>query len=797
MKPVNSQNMRSGKGIDPARKSARQDEGPSPQDVKTLVALFSQGRYAEAANLASAMTVKFPQHGFGWKALGAVFGQTGRIADALGPLQKAALLLAHEASVHNDLANALRMLGRLDEAVASFQRALLIRPDDAEVHIILGNIFFGRGQLGEAEASYQRALQLRQDHAEAHNNLGIVLKTLGRLGEAEASYRRALQSKPDYAEAHGNLGITLWEMNRLDEAAACYRRALQIKPDYVNALNSYALLLNAQGMSAMALNYIEQSLRSEETAEAKGIFVNCVKRLSLAHDDKALQTAMVRALTEPWDRPGDLAPICSELAKTSPDIGACIARAIDAWPERLPARDLFGSGGVASLAANRFLCALLNSAPVCDMGMERFLTMARRAMLDAAAAMTAADGEAGGDLPFYSALARQCFINEYVFAHTDEELRKAGDLRDLLVAALEAGTRVPALWPVALAAYFPLCTVPLAPRLLDAGFPETVTAVLAQQVREPAEERQLRSTIPQLTEIEDAVSLLVRSQYEENPYPRWVKAAPVWKTQSVVGYLSQKFPLSAFERQGPRGRIDILIAGCGTGLHSIEMAQHLQGAQVLAVDLSMSSLCYAKRKTRELGLSTIEYAQADLLKLESLERRFDLIDSTGVLHHLADPLAGWRTLLSLLLPGGFMRLGFYSEAARRHIVRIRSFIGEHGYGSTAEDIRRCRQDLLDLDQVESFGTTMKSPDFFSMSACRDLLFHVQEHLMTLGGIEAFLHDNHLLFLGFEIDSDVLHAYRQRFPDDLAGTRLDQWQAFENENPDTFLGMYQFWVQKVA
>lgn len=216
---------------------------------------------------------------------------------------------------------------------------------------------------------------------------------------------------------------------------------------------------------------------------------------------------------------------------------------------------------------------------------------------------------------------------------------------------------------------------------------------------------------------------------------------------------------------------------------------------MLAVDLSISSLCYAKRKTRELGLTSIEYAQADLLKLGSLDRSFDVIESSGVLHHLADPWAGWQALLSLLRPDGFMKLGFYSEVARRNIVRIRTLIAERGYASTADDIRRCRQDLMDLDKSADFGTTINSPDFFSISACRDLLFHVQEHRMTLTDINAFLSGNNLQFLGFEIETPVLHAYKQRFPDDRAATNLGQWQIFENENPDTFAGMYQFWIQK--
>ena len=146
-----------------------------------------------------------------------------------------------------------------------------------------------------------------------------------------------------------------------------------------------------------------------------------------------------------------------------------------------------------------------------------------------------------------------------------------------------------------------------------------------------------------------------------------------------------------------------------------------------------------------------------------------------------------------------MRLGFYSEVARRNIVKARAFVAEWGYGATADEIRRRRQDLMDLDKTADFGTILKKPDFYSISSCRDLLFHVQEHRMTLTGIDAFLRENGLQFLGFdfEVGHDVLNAYRLRFPDDIAGRNLAHWQVFENEKPDTFLSMYQFWVQKAG
>jgi SAM-dependent methyltransferase len=349
---------------------------------------------------------------------------------------------------------------------------------------------------------------------------------------------------------------------------------------------------------------------------------------------------------------------------------------------------------------------------------------------------------------------------------------------------------------VAVATYFPLHSFPLSPRLLERSWPEEIASLLTQQVIEPAEERRISATIAQLTDIEDAVSVLVRGQYEEYPYPRWVKLPPSRAADNVEAYLRQAFPLASFDRSSASGRMEILVAGCGTGQQSIRAAQQFPTARILAVDLSRSSLAYAIRKTRELGISSIEYAQADLLKLGSLNRQFDVITSGGVLHHLADPWKGWRTLLPLLRPGGFMSLGLYSDIARQDLVRLRKSIAEQGYGVTMNEIRRCREDLMDRARADGAGLADgQASDLFTVSGFRDLLFPVQEHCLALSEIERLLQENGLVFLGFDIAPDVLHSYRLRFPEDRAATNLAQWQVFENENPETFVGMYQFWVQK--
>ncbi len=558
-----------------------------------------------------------------------------------------------------------------------------------------------------------------------------------------------------------------------------------------------ATLHYAQGKFMLALNSIIQSLKIREEPASKSFFVTCVKQKQFGEGAAFVRQNMVRALTEPWGIPAELAETSAMLIKANPVIEKCAILAIKSAQKRLSAQDLLSQVGLANIAEDKLLRTLMCNTAVCDIDLERLLTTCREVLLDAAVTQQSPVADTTNMLDFYSALARQCFINEYVFAQSEDETRKVNMLREKLIEALEAKIPIPPISVIAVAAYFPLYALPHAEKFLAGPWAEAVQAVLTQQVSEPLQELQERAGIPRLTNIDDEVSLLVQTQYEENPYPRWVKLAPAANAMTVDDKVRQLFPLVSFNPMGDCTKPEVLVAGCGTGSHSINVTQKFIGARTLAIDLSLSSLSYAKRKTREMGLNSIEYAQADIMKLGSLERRFDFIESCGVLHHLADPWAGWRILLPLLRPGGFMKLGFYSELARREIVRTRAFIAEQGYGSSHEEIRRCRQDMMAARGTGNFAGIFRITDFYSTSECRDLLFHVQEHRMTIPEIEAFLRENDLAFLGFEIRADFLQAYKRRFPDDQAAINLAQWHTFERENPHTFIGMYNFWVQKAA
>ena len=213
---------------------------PSQDQINHFIEHYQAGRFEEAKALAVSLTQQFPKHPFGWKVLGAVLKQKGRLVESQLPMRKAIELSPQDPEAHSNLGLTLQGLDRLDEAEASYRQAIALKPDFAEAHCYLGNTLKQRGILDEAETSYRQAIALKHNLAEAHNNLGVMLQEVGRLTEAEASQKHAIALKPDFAETHSNLGITLKGLGRLDEAKASYRQAIALKPDFAEAHSNLA-----------------------------------------------------------------------------------------------------------------------------------------------------------------------------------------------------------------------------------------------------------------------------------------------------------------------------------------------------------------------------------------------------------------------------------------------------------------------------------------------------------------------------------------------------------------------------
>ncbi len=271
-----------------AARFAPVQQQPGHSEIEALVALFSTGRLKEAEASALLLTQRFPQHGFGWKALGAVYKQLGQDAEALLPMQKAAQLSPEDVEAQYNLGAVWQGLGRLEEAMQCYQHALQLDSTYADAHGNLGVILNQLGRPAEAEQSLLRAISLRPNNAETHGNLGVTLHELGKYAEAEASYRRALLLNPDNASVQHNLGNTLKSLGRRAEAAVSFRNALLLAPAFAEAHHSLGMVYQTMGCLAEAEASLKEAVKFKPAfAEAYNNLGNLLRQLRRLEEAEA------------------------------------------------------------------------------------------------------------------------------------------------------------------------------------------------------------------------------------------------------------------------------------------------------------------------------------------------------------------------------------------------------------------------------------------------------------------------------------------------------------------------------
>jgi len=409
---------------------------------------------------------------------------------------------------------------------------------------------------------------------------------------------------------------------------------------------------------------------------------------------------------------------------------------------------------------------------------EKYLTGLRRLLL----------GELTDDSGFLpeedftalaAALAHYCFATEYVFALSPDEQAQQETLRKKISTGEATLPEI-----AVLGCYIPLYQLDNAAALqktLMAGGAD-LQALAALQIDQPLAQQELRPAIAPLDTITDATSQAVQAQYEDFPYPRWRK-------------ISSRAELFAEEKTLSGKNAAILIAGCGTGQEALTLAHLLPDAEVTALDLSRNSLAYAAQKAQQFNIRNVRFLHGDLLNVGALGSSFDFVASSGVLHHMADPMQGWRAITDVLKPGGLMRIALYSEIARRHIAEMQQIIKDKNYASDAAAIRALRGDIDQLANKHAIDNITGFHDYYYLSECRDLLFHVQEHRFTLPQIKQSLDTLGLEFIRFYIGLSNLRDYQKQNPNDKAATDLESWARYEARHQDLFAGMYRFLCRK--
>lgn len=580
----------------------------------------------------------------------------------------------------------------------------------------------------------------------------------GDLKGARVAYAEALRHDRKNAELHFDFAAVLAALGEIEDAVVHLTHALRLKPQLEEAARRLSRLLG---------------------------------RFTISNAGR-LEPYGLKAALAAWGI--DLQPITEVALKyvvaTSPEL----ANAIEA------ARNRQGDEAARKLILNRtsdalkadLLLSALQAGVVMDAGIERLLTALRRILL------LEVPTERFEDRALYAfvlAMLAQVWNNDHLWAETDAEIA-AVDRLEIDKVALLAGDLEMARRLVLWALYRPVEAIL---SLQEAGAcgnirPKPLREAVQQHLERRFEEQQAAESIPRLAPLKDKTSKRVAQQYEASPYPRW-RSLYISRPGSLKATLARFFEPSRLAFMD--APFDVLIAGAGTGKQALQSAYaYGPQASVLATDLSAASLGYAQAAAKRLGVSNVEFMVGDILDMDRLDRQFDIIECVGVLHHMADPWAGWRKLLSRLKPGGLMYIGLYSAAARANFRELRQLPDYPGPDCDDRTARAWRAQLLDRPAGSPGAELVTSRDFYTLHEFRDLALHPSEQHVTLEDIDRFLAGIGLAFRGFTLDPLVIAAFAREFPNSKWPGSLADWQSFERSRPQVFEAMYRFWCERL-
>ena len=270
----------------------------------------------------------------------------------------------------------------------------------------------------------------------------------------------------------------------------------------------------------------------------------------------------------------------------------------------------------------------------------------------------------------------------------------------------------------------------------------------------------------------------VREQYEELPYPA---RNPDDESRRLIRTWLDSLPMInhyCFRgRQSFRSGFRVLVAGGGTGDGTIYLAEQLRdtNAEIVHVDLSEASISIARKRAEIRGLHNISWVHHSLLGLSQLGLGlFDYVNCIGVLHHLEDPDAGLKSLLSVLKPTGAMAVMLYGKIARTGVYQMQDLLRKINVGDLDKklQIQRARDVILSAPESNFYK---KSQGLFSShgaddSELFDLLLHSQDRAYSVAELYDWLENDNRLHISFSDNGRGSSIY---LPHLVAG-----WETFE-------------------
>jgi len=198
------------------------------------IALMLQKKMAAAAGALEEALAISPDLPPALEALGKIYGDAGRPADALRCLDRLLAIMppSPAAALHHNMRGwALFQLGRQTEAVAAFETAVLLRPEFGRAWESLGIVYAQLSRPADALRCFEQLCVLEPRYPHARHFRGMALAELNRLEEAVACFREALRLNPKFVPSLLSLGDPLSALDRNEEALAAYEAALKLDPN--------------------------------------------------------------------------------------------------------------------------------------------------------------------------------------------------------------------------------------------------------------------------------------------------------------------------------------------------------------------------------------------------------------------------------------------------------------------------------------------------------------------------------------------------------------------------------------
>lgn len=250
----------------------------------------------------------------------------------------------------------------------------------------------------------------------------------------------------------------------------------------------------------------------------------------------------------------------------------------------------------------------------------------------------------------------------------------------------------------------------------------------------------------------DPLSDVVSGQYEQWVYPEPIVDLPGWMETNWQWFDPRIAHRLLWPDRPYAPDLDILIAGCGTSQAAV-FAYSNPSARVVAIDVSQSSLDHHQRLKDAYDLSNLQLHRLPIEQVDSLNLSFDLIVSSGVLHHLADPQLGMSSLAGVLRHDGVIGVMLYAKYGRLGVEMMQGIFRELGLIQDPASIDVVRKALATLPQGHPVqGYLEIAPDLQYDAGLVDTFLHGRDRTYTVEECIALVEESGLVFQNWLLKS---------------------------------------------